>query len=179
MGMRRLTRLFLALAALIAAPQAVVHAANPQVSVVMELDAPLEPGEWAWDDGGARAADPLWVIVDIRRQQLYVYRGGVEVGRSTLIYGADETPTPFGTFAVLSKVADKRSRSYSNAPMPWAIQLTKSWVAIHGAEQMDPIYATHGCIGVPPEFARTLFNHIRVGDRVTITRGWMSDVYGR
>lgn len=177
--MRRLARLILLLCAIIPALSAPAQAATPQVSMVMELDAPLEPGEWAWDDGGARAGDPLWVIVDIRRQQLYVYRGGVEVGRSTLIYGADDTPTPFGTFAVLSKVADKRSRSYNNAPMPWAIQLTKSWVAIHGAEQMDPIYATHGCIGVPPEFARTLFNHIRVGDRVTITRGWMSDVYGR
>lgn len=150
---------------------------HPAVTMVMELDAPLEPGEWAWDMGGANAGDPTWVVIDIAQQQLYVYRGGVEIGRSTLIYGADDTPTPFGTFPVLSKVADKRSRSYNNAPMPWSIQLTKSWVAIHGAEQMEPIYATHGCIGVPTEFARTLFAHIKVGDRVTITRNWKLDLY--
>ncbi|MDG5487219.1 L,D-transpeptidase [Sphingomonas sp. BGYR3] len=159
--------------ALLTAP--VLARASEPVSMVMELDAPLNPGEFAWDESGTDAAAARWVVVDIAAQMLYVYQGGVEIGRSTLVYGSDEKPTPMGTFPVLAKVANKHSIKY-DAPMPWSLQLTRSWVAIHSSD-VDPRYATHGCIGVPDEFAQTLFNKMRVGDRVTVTRNWMRQVY--
>ena len=34
-------------------------------------------------------------------------------------------------------------------------------------------YASHGCIGMPEEFARRVFQTTKLGDRVFITRGKM------
>ncbi|WP_448657708.1 L,D-transpeptidase family protein [Sphingomonas sp. CJ99] len=163
--------------ALLTAP-VLANPASPlerRVSLVMELDAPLNPGEFAWDEEGADPAGERWIVVDIASQMLYVYQGGAEIGRSTLVYGSDEKPTPYGSFPILAKVADKHSMKY-DAPMPWSLQLTRSWVAIHSSD-VDPRYATHGCIGVPDAFARTLFAKMRIGDKVTVTNNWMRRHY--
>jgi lipoprotein-anchoring transpeptidase ErfK/SrfK len=56
--------------------------------------------------------------------------------------------------------------------MPYMLRLTNDGVSIHGA----PVawnHATHGCIGVPTPFARKLFNAVKLGDRVIVTRGKM------
>lgn len=51
--------------------------------------------------------------------------------------------------------------------MPYTLQLTNDGVSIHGSTVRWGA-ATHGCIGVPLEFARRLFNQAKVGDEVTI-----------
>ncbi len=167
----------LAASLLAAAPaQAASPPYRPPVSVVMQLEAPLESGEYAWDESGAPPGR-LHTVVDIDAQQLYVYRGGVEIGRASIIYGADEKPTPLGEFPILEKDADHYSNLYEGAPMPWMLRLTWDGVAIHGAE-VDARYATHGCIGVPDDFAALLFARARKGDIVTVTNRWMRNVYG-
>src|SRR6185312_6415434 len=109
----------------------------------------------------------LEIVADVARDTLYVYRGGVEIGRTILIYGADEKPTPLGSFPILQKNARHISNLY-NAPMPYMMRLTWGGVALHGSgETVDNRYATHGCIGLPDEFAALLFRVTRLGDRVT------------
>lgn len=51
--------------------------------------------------------------------------------------------------------------------MPYTLQLTSDGVSIHGSMVRSGA-ATHGCIGVPLEFARRLFGQARVGDEVVI-----------
>ena len=110
------------------------------------------------------------VVVNIRARVLSVYRGGVEIGRSSLIYGADNKPTPVGSFPILQKDADHRSNLY-DAPMPHTLRLTWDGVAIHGSPTLEEALATRGCVGLPVEFARLLFDQVRVGDRVVIWDG--------
>jgi lipoprotein-anchoring transpeptidase ErfK/SrfK len=131
----------------------------------------LAPGEFAWDaDAAAAASGPATVVVNLRSRTLSVYRGGVEIGRSSILYGFGEHPTPLGTFPVKEKKRDHHSRKY-NAPMPHMLRLTDDGVALHGSANMGNDRATHGCIGLPKEFAALLFDHVGVGDQVVVWSG--------
>lgn len=145
------------------------------VKTILGVHRILEPGEFLWEPQGAPAG-PLRIVVDLRAQHLYVYRGGVEIGRSFVLYGADNKPTPTGTFPIMQKKVDYHSRTY-DSPMPFMMRLTDDGVAIHASEVIDGESATHGCIGLPREFASLLFKEARLGDRVLITNRWMWDVY--
>jgi lipoprotein-anchoring transpeptidase ErfK/SrfK len=129
----------------------------------------LRPGEYAWNDEGVRAG-PVTIVVNIRARVLSAYRDGVEIGRSSIIYGDNDKPTPFGTFPILQKDADHRSTIYDGAPMPHMLRLTGDGISIHGSEIADD-YATHGCIGLPKAFAALLFRAAHLGDRVLIWKG--------
>lgn len=152
-------------------------AANPaDVRSVMHIDSPLAPGEFAWDADGVPPGR-MWIVVDLARERIHVYRGGTEIGRAAIIFGDDDKPTPTGTFPILQKRAVHFSNLYNNAPMPFMLRLTWDGIAIHGSN-VDPGAITHGCVGVPVDFAEILFPHIKLGDRVTVTRNWMPEVYG-
>ena len=129
----------------------------------------LRPGEFAWNDEGAPAGETV-IVVNIRARVLSVYRAGVEIGRSSLIYGADNKPTPLGTFPILEKDADHVSNLY-DAPMPHMLRLTMDGVALHGSQALADDAATRGCVGLPREFAALLYQAVRVGDRVIIWDG--------
>ena len=143
------------------------------VKTVWELDGPLSPGDYIWDDDGVPAG-PIRIVVDLHAELIFVYRGGSEIGRSTIIYGYDDKPTPTGVFPITQRKAEHYSSTYGGAPMPYMLRLTRDGVAIH-ASLVDADYATHGCIGVPEDFARLLFAQAKVGDRVLVTRGWLDD----
>ncbi len=141
------------------------------VKTALQLDRPLGPGDYVWDDSGVPAGR-VAIVVDIKNELIYVYRGGNEIARSTLIYGDDDKPTPIGVFPILQKNADHYSKTYGGAPMPHMLRLTPDGVALHGSRLIHPDYATHGCIGLPRKFAAILFREARLGDYVKITQGW-------
>jgi lipoprotein-anchoring transpeptidase ErfK/SrfK len=128
----------------------------------------LRSGEFAWRSDET-APGPVTIVVDLRARTLSVYRRGVEIGRSSVVYGYDEKPTPLGSFAILQKKARHVSNLYG-APMPWMLRLTWDGVAIHGSEMADD-KATHGCIGVPDEFGEALFALAATGGRVIVHNG--------
>ena len=134
---------------------------------VLNVAAPLRFGTYVWNEERVPAG-PVWIYVDLSRQLLSVFRGGHEIGSAVILYGASNKPSPTGAFPVLQKAADYHSRTY-DAPMPFMLRLTADGVAIHGSNVRDGA-ATHGCIGVPTEFARRLYQHIALGDRVVIVR---------
>jgi hypothetical protein len=163
----------IALLLLLFAPT-LAFARGPAVKTMISLESPLVPGEYAWDDNGIPAG-PQRIVVDLATETLHVYRGGIEIGRAFILYGADHKPTPTGTFRILQKDRDHVSNLY-NAPMPYMLRLTWGGVAIHGSE-VEPNVATHGCVGVPDEFAALLFKGARNGDEVLVTRNWRPDLY--
>jgi lipoprotein-anchoring transpeptidase ErfK/SrfK len=157
---------------LIPAPPPVEVEAAPgplAIRTLMPITRWLKSGEYAWNEDAAPAG-PVTIVVDVRARTLSVYRAGVEIGRSSVIYGADNKPTPLGTFSILMKKADHYSSTYDNAPMPFTLRLTQDGVAIHGAELADDV-ATHGCVGLPIEFAERLFAQAELGGRVIIVGG--------
>jgi len=136
----------------------------------LAVDRWLRPGEWVWNDDGAPATGQVVIVANIRARVMSVYRAGHEIGRTSMIYGADNKPTPLGTFPILQKRADHWSNLY-DAPMPHMQRLTWDGVAIHGAMSMADDAATRGCLGIPLEFAELLFRVTRVGDQVMIWDG--------
>ncbi len=145
-----------------------------KVASILAPDREMRPGDYLWDDRAPNSG-PLRIVVDIAAQRLYVYRGAAEIGRSSIIYGDDDKPTPFGTFPILQKNADHVSNIY-DAEMPYMMRLTWDGIAIHGAS-VDDWAATNGCVGVPEEFAALLFAQAQLGDPVTVTNNWLPEIY--
>ena len=152
--------------------------AKPVFTVVSPLspDAPIRPGDYTWNDEGVPNG-PLTVVVDLEWRYVYVYRGGIEIGRSSMIYGADDKPTPTGVYPILQRKRHHISNLYG-APMPYMLRLTNDGISIHASEEIRDEYATHGCIGLPDEFAAALFAEAKVGDYVLVTKNWKRDIYG-
>ncbi|MFB0875187.1 MULTISPECIES: L,D-transpeptidase family protein [unclassified Sphingobium] len=146
-----------------------------RVKRVLKIEGPFRHGDYAWDENGAPKAGPVIVTVDLRAQTLSVFRAGYEIGAAVILYGATDKPSPKGAFPISQKIADYYSRTYDNAPMPYAQRLTSDGVFIHGSD-VQWGRATHGCIGVPKAFAQKLFGVTKVGDMVVITDGKMLDV---
>jgi lipoprotein-anchoring transpeptidase ErfK/SrfK len=134
---------------------------------VLNVRKRMRYGEAVWNED-AVPPGPIWIRVDLTRQLLSVFRGGHEIGTAVVLYGAGDKPSPEGTFAILQKAEDYHSRTY-DAPMPFTLRLTEDGVAIHGANVRRRA-ATHGCIGVPEDFARRLFARASIGDTVSIER---------
>ena len=139
------------------------------INSILEIDGPIKYGEWFWDDEGVPPG-PLVMTVDLDARVISVFRGGHEIGAAAALLGTKKHPTPLGTFKILTKEKDNVSEKYDNAPMPWSLRLTWSGIMIHGS-QVENGYASHGCVGVPDEFAEKLFGIAKLGDKVIITRG--------
>ena len=137
---------------------------------VLPIDGPMKIGDSHWDESAAPAKGTLLITVDLAAQVLSVFRDGHEIGASAILYGADAKPTPLGVYPITQKDADHKSNIYGGAPMPYMLRLTNDGVAIHASNVQDG-YMTHGCIGIPKEFARKLFGVAKLGDRVIVTRG--------
>jgi len=139
----------------------------PDVQSVLVVKKALKHGEFVWNEQGVpEGRVQIWV--DLRRQTISVFRAGHEVSSSVIVYGADEKETPLGTFEILSKHRHYRSRSY-DAEMPYSLFITTDGIALHGSV-LRPRHATHGCVGLPEEFARRLYEIASVGSVVAITR---------
>jgi hypothetical protein len=158
------------------APTAAEPAPPPSFAVrsILDLEGELDLGDYAWNDDGV-ASGPLEIVVDLNWQRIYVYRSGVEIGRSSILYGADDKPTPTGIFPILEKDKDHVSNIY-DAEMPFMLRLTWDGIAVHGSEVRYG-YATNGCVGVPDEFAALLFAQAKLGDKVMVTNDWMRSLY--
>lgn len=134
---------------------------------LLKVDRALEYGDFLWDDSGVPAG-PVTIRVDLRTQLISIFRGGHEIGTAVVLYGADAKETPLGRFPILWKGRNHRSSTY-DAPMPYTLRLTGDGVAIHGSDVRWGA-ATHGCIGVPTEFAAKVYDQAKVGDPVSIIR---------
>jgi hypothetical protein len=122
-------------------------------------------GDFVWNDEGVKPG-PVWVRIDLSRQTMSVFRSNQEIGSAVILYGTDGKPTPTGVFPILAK-AEQHSSNLYDAEMPYMLRLTNDGVAIH-ASNVRFGAATHGCIGVPIEFARLLFAQVKRGDPVAI-----------
>jgi lipoprotein-anchoring transpeptidase ErfK/SrfK len=141
-----------------------VKASRPAPTVLG--DDPLQPGEFAWvpqmSTGG-----PMMVLVNIKEQMAYVYRNGLRIGRTSVSTGKKGHETPTGVFTILQKNADHHSNLYNNAPMPFMQRLTWDGVALH-AGNIPGYPASHGCVRLPYEFSKLLFDATTMGVTVVI-----------
>lgn len=157
-----------------AAPIAQAQPAKPAdtaftIKRILPIDGPIRYGEWHWDETGVPAG-PIVITVDLDARVLSVFRGGYEIGATAVLLGTEDTPTPLGVFPITEKDKDHVSNIYTGAPMPYMQRLTNDGITLHGSEVAKG-YASHGCVGMPDDFAAKLFAATRLGDKVYITRG--------
>jgi len=139
---------------------------NRPIRSLLDVPHAMTFGDYMWNEDGVPAG-PVWVRVDIDAQLISVFRGEHEIGTAVILYGGNGKPTPIGAFHVLQKAKDYVSHTY-DAPMPFMLRLTSDGVAIHASNVREG-WATHGCIGVPIDFAKRLFAAAHLGDSVLIT----------
>ena len=144
--------------------------AEPQVvKRVLPISGPIRYGEWHWNTDGVPPGK-IVMTVDLDARVISVFRGGYEIGAAAVLLGTQDHPTPLGTFPIRYKMRHNVSEKYDNAPMPYSMFLTNDGIARHGS-QVENGYASHGCIGMPNEFAAKVFAVAGKGDKVLITRG--------
>jgi len=126
----------------------------------------LKPGHFIWadtipDEGETR------VVLDLKTQMAYVYRGERLVGATTISSARRGMVTPLGNWKVLEKRRFYRSKKYDNAPMPFMQRIDQYGIAFHGGN--NPGYpASHGCVRMPLKFAEKLYGLTTIGSPVVI-----------
>ena len=127
----------------------------------------LKPGDYVWQPE-VSPTGPVAIIVSLSEQTLYVYRNGVRIGRSTVSSGKEGHKTPTGVFTILEKNVVHHSSAYHEASMPYMERLTWGGVAIH-AGNLPGYPESHGCIHVPMDFAKKLYEITGQGTTVLVT----------
>lgn len=126
----------------------------------------LQSGQFIWK-GDAVPSGPILVVVSLPEQRAYVYRNGIRIGVSSASTGKNGYNTPTGVFTVLQKDKSHLSKTYNNAPMPYTERLTWDGVALH-AGALPGYPSSHGCVHLPSEFARLLFEASPMGMTVVV-----------
>jgi hypothetical protein len=143
-------------------------AQGAKTSLPIDTDvADLKPGQFIWN-GDLAPEGPMTVIVHIPTQRAYVYRNGIRIGVTTVSTGKCGHKTPTGIFTILQKHRDHKSNLYDDAPMPYMQRLTWGGIALH-AGNLPGYPASHGCIRMPMEFAKPLFEASSLGMTVVVT----------
>lgn len=128
--------------------------------------AQLTEGQFLWM-ADAVTSGPIVMVVSITEQRGYLYRNGILIGATTVSTGRPGHATPTGVFTVLQKQKEHRSSLYNDAPMPYMQRLTWGGVALH-AGGLPGYPESHGCIHLPSEFARRLYEISPTGMTVVI-----------
>ncbi len=126
----------------------------------------VKPGDYVWHPE-ISPAGPVVVVVSLPDQQLYVFRNGVRIGRSTVSTGKKGKATPTGVFTILQRKVDHESSIYKGAKMPHMQRLTWDGIAIH-AGRLPGYPASAGCVRVPEDFAERLYSVTSIGTTVII-----------
>jgi hypothetical protein len=169
MNMARLWGIAAAAAVIVATPAFAQGAkASAQLQLARQADK-LKAGEWVLKPEIAPAG-PVLVYVDLSRQRATVYRNGVRIGVSTISSGKEGHETPTGVFTILEKNVIHHSKTYNDAAMPFQQRLTWMGVAMH-AGNLPGFPASHGCVRLPMEFAKRLFDVTPMGGTVVIAGG--------
>jgi lipoprotein-anchoring transpeptidase ErfK/SrfK len=111
------------------------------------------------------------IIISLNDQRAWLYKDGLLAHTSATCTGKPGHKTPTGTFHVIAKHRDWISTIYG-VPMPHFLRLNavNGMVGLHaGAIALTP--ASHGCIRLPADMAKTFFETTPVGTKVTIVEG--------
>ena len=122
-------------------------------------------GQYLWRKGSF-AGEPK-LVISIPDQLAYLYRDDALVAVAAISTGVDEHPTPTGIFSVLVKKPMHRSIKYDNAPMPFTQMFDEYGTALHAGP--NPGHrASHGCVRLPADFAKRLYEVTDLGATVMI-----------
>ena len=107
-------------------------------------------------------ASDIYVMVDISEQKMTVRMDGQVVHEFPVSTGRKGYSTPTGAYGVTRMHRKYYSKKYDGAPMPYSIFFHGGY-AIHGTTDIKRLgrIASHGCVRLHPDNARTLFNLVK------------------
>lgn len=116
------------------------------------------------------------ITVDLHKRMLFVWDGGKIINQSKVSIGLPKTPTVTGSFKIRRKIPSQTMKGeskfygkylYKNVPN---IMYFYQGYAIHGSYWIKYFgtQASHGCVNVPLDFAKWLYDWAPVGTRVEI-----------
>lgn len=136
------------------------------------------------------------VVVNLRTQRAYLYRGGVEIADADISTGREGYETPTGRFRVIRKRQNHRSSLYGDyvdgdgevvkanvdvrkhakparshylgASMPYYVEFSPSY-GLH-AGRLPGNAASHGCVRLSYWRARQFYHAVRIGTPVIVKR---------
>ncbi len=121
------------------------------------------------------------IVVNIPDRRLMLIAGGVVVKTYTVAVGTPATPTPSGTFEVVTRVTNpawyrpgKVVPPGPNNPLgPRWIGLSRKGYGIHGTDSPRSIgrAKSHGCVRMRNADVEELFELVQVGDVVELQTG--------
>jgi len=134
------------------------------------------------------------IVVSLRTQEAYLYRGGHETASSRISSGREGYRTPVGRFQVIRKDEDHRSSLYGDyvddsgrvvkanvdshkdskpahshfvgGSMPFFVEVSPGYGLHQG--YLPGVPAAHGCIRLPYWKARQYYEASRIGTTVTV-----------
>lgn len=121
-------------------------------------------------------AGERWIDVSLSEFTLTAYVGDVPVLNTAIVIGDDPTPTVTGEFNIWWKLPSQTMEGdnvdgtrYRQEDVPYVMYFFQDW-AIHGAYWRDTFgyAASHGCVNVPVETSRLLYEWADVGTRVVV-----------
>lgn len=119
------------------------------------------------------AGAPLMAIVALRNQRITIYDADGWISRARISSGQTGYETPAGIYSVIQKEAEHHSNLYDDASMPFMQRITWSGIALH-AGVLPGYPASHGCVRMPFDFAKQLFDLTKLGMRVIVARNDVS-----
>lgn len=111
---------------------------------------------------GAASATPLLATVDISTQTMTVERYGEVIHTWPVSTARAGFSTPEGEFRPYRMHKLWLSRTYDNAPMPFAVFYDRGW-AVHGTTAVNRLGtpASHGCVRLETVNAEIFYNLVR------------------
>lgn len=108
------------------------------------------------------------IVIDISTQTLYAYEGENIFMQEKVSTGLKGTPTPRGTFKIMSKTPSRymqgplpgiSAQEYDLPGVPWVMYFTKEGGAIHGTYWHDNFGKkwSHGCVNLPTGLSEKLY----------------------
>lgn len=111
------------------------------------------------------------ILVDISDQTLTLLENGVQVEQFLASTGLSGTPTPIGEYTIYAKITktDMRGEGYFAPAVPWVL-VFKGDYTIHGNYWATAFGrpSSHGCVGLPVDTAKHVFDWTPTGTPVTI-----------
>ncbi|MDF1824704.1 MAG: L,D-transpeptidase family protein [Verrucomicrobiales bacterium] len=150
-------------------PRIVAVTISTVFSSLLAEDRVNDPTSFTWNPERSPSG-PVIVNVNLQNQTAAVYRDDVLIGSCLISSGRSGYETPTGVFHILEKDADHHSSTYNNASMPYQERLTWGGVALH-AGGVPGYPSSHGCIHLPYEFAKDLFEITEMGGTVIVSDG--------
>lgn len=147
----------------------------------------------SWWNGNTATGSP-GIVISLRQQKAYFYKGGKLVGMSIISTGDGEHRTPTGSYTIQQKDSRHQSSQYGDYvdasgqpikqnidrhidPMPPGakydganmfhfMRFTRG-IGMH-AGFLPGYAASHGCVRMPERMAETFFNNVQIGTPVDV-----------